>query len=166
MVYVKLIRKTNAGLGYLKSVCNYILNEDKEWGIVSNGVSNDYPDEIYNEMLFTKKYFGKEELNPLIHIIISYDKYVMLNDAQKYGKKCAKYYKDKYQYVLTTHLEKRKIGKDKYYTCHTHILINPVNYRNGKMFNSSIEEMTKFCMYVKKITEARFYKFDYGRGDD
>ncbi len=148
MVIVKVIKNSNPENNYLMYSCEYVFNPEKAIDTGGYGVSSYNAHDAYNQMVLTKKYFNKTSGNPLVHIVISYDKSV--NDAQtacQMSKQCASYYADNYQLLYCTHEKERENSN-----YHTHIIVNSVNYNNGLMFNSNIPNMNQFCDYVSNVT--------------
>ncbi len=132
---------------YLRNACKYVLDSraifSNGYGLSANSVQT-----AYEQMLAIKKYYGKTTGNQLMHLVISYDSSVTSKEqACALSCKLASYYKNEYQVLYCTHSKDR--GCSGY---HTHMIINSVSYRDGKMFISSIENMNQFCKYVSEVT--------------
>ena len=132
---------------YLRNACKYVLDSraicPNGYGVSANSVQI-----AYEQMFAIKKYYGKTTGNQLIHLVISYDGSVTSKEqACALSCKLASYYKNDYQVLYCTHSKDR--GCSGY---HTHMIINSVSYRDGKMFISSIENMNQFCKYVSEVT--------------
>ena len=52
-----------------------------------------------------------------------------------------------YQVVHVVHMENQ--GNSKY---HGHIIVNTVNYKNGKLYHSGWKELGDLAMYIHEIT--------------
>ena len=156
MVFVKLIRNTHGGLHYLKEICKYPSKAEKirsnELAAIGGYGVNPYdPDVAFNQMLKVKRYFSKEEKNPIIHYMISYDGTV--DDAAtacRYTIQLARYFQDQYQVIWAVHHKPH--GKSLY---HAHLVINPVCFRNGRMYHSDMGELRHFCGFVANVTHCK-----------
>ena len=138
---------------YLEHGCDYVLKKNKAIRPGGYGVSPYSLRDACEQMLAVKKYYGKTTGNQLIHLVVSYDDLVKTEEqACALTYKLASYYKDNYQMLFCTHEKDRFCPR---YHYHMHMMINSVNYRNGKMFISSIENMNRFCEYVTEITGRR-----------
>ena len=134
---------------YLFNACKYVMDK-RAIHPGGYGVSPYSLQEAYRQMLAVKKYYGKTTGNQLIHLVVAYDDSVTHEEqACALSFKLASYYKDNYQVLFCTH--ERDEGNPKY-QYHMHMIINSVNYRDGKMFVSDRETMGKFCEYVTDIT--------------
>lgn len=139
---------------YLKHGCGYALN-DRSINPGGYGVSPYSLKDAYTQMLAVKKYYGKTSGNQLIHLVISYDDSVTSEDkACALSCKLAGYYRKDYQVLYCTHSKDRHCSN-----YHAHIVVNSVSYIDGRMFNSSIENMQLFCEYVSEVTgqKTRLY---------
>lgn len=150
MVVVKVKRNTAGEGNYLKNACNYVADK-RAIEVNGYGVSSDNAKNAYEQMMTVKKYYGKTSGNPLLHVVVSYDGSVKsAEQACELSRKCAEYYNPDYQTLCCTHEKDR--GCSNY---HSHIIINSVNYNDGHMINSSIENMNDFCKYVGDITGSK-----------
>ncbi len=154
MEILKVIRHTDGGENYLKNAINYDFKEKTEEDeklieTVGYGVNGTNPEYAYNQMYAVKKYFGKTEDNPLMHFVVSFDNKVdNAETASEYTKNIADYFKNDYQMVTAIHQENQ--GNSKY---HAHIVMNSVNYNNGKLYHSGIGELKQFAMHIHDVTD-------------
>ncbi len=144
---------------YLRNACKYVLDSraicPNGYGVSANSVQI-----AYEQMFAIKKYYGKTTGNQLIHLVISYDGSVTSKEqACALSCKLASYYKNEYQVLYCTHSKDRRCSG-----YHTHMIINSVSYRDGKMFISSIENMNRFGKYVSEVT-GRKVKVDLKNAD-
>lgn len=147
MVVVKVKRDTAGEENYLKNACNYVADE-RTIEVDGYGVSPDNAKDAYEQMMAVKRYYSKTSGNPLLHVVVSYDNSVKSAEkACELSRKCAEYYNSDFQTLCSTHEKDR--GCSNY---HSHLLINSVNYNNGIMINSSVENMNHFCEHVADIT--------------
>lgn len=154
MAIIKVKRDTYSGESYLHNLCCYIEKKNINGETVypvdvgGNGVNFYSAADVQNQMMAVKKFYGKTSDNPLIHLMVCYDESVTGSEqACNLSRKIASFYDDDYQYYYCTH---NKDNEFPHY--HTHILINSVNYINGKLFNSGYENMQSFCKYVADVT--------------
>ena len=155
MVILKQKRITNngEGKGYFRNCIDYVYKEKIEYGEAlvlrgGFGVSYSNPDHTYNQMYAVKKYFGKTGDNPVMHFIVSFDNTV--DDsilARQYMSRIAILFARDYQVIYALHREDQ--GGSKY---HGHIIINTVNYKNGKLYHSGRKELGELAIAIKNIT--------------
>lgn len=111
---------------------NYICNPSKTDGeiLISSHACGHETASLEFEM--TRKNWNSQSKNLARHLIQSFDPDDNLTSstAHEIGLKLAdKALKDKYEYILTTHIDKGHI--------HNHILFNNVSYIDGKAYNSN-----------------------------
>ena len=115
-------------------------------------------------MLFVKNYFHKTQENPLIHFIISFgDEVRKYEKAKAYAVLIGAVFKCRYQLIWAVHQKKR--GDSLF---HIHIIMNSVSFVDGKLYDSSKENLSKFCDEVERITGTgcRYYFAGYCSTDD
>ena len=154
MVVIKVKRDTCGGEKYLKNAVNYV-GDGRAVEIRGYGVDPYNTKNTYNQMMEVKKYFGKTGDNPLMHFVISYDKNIADREtASVMTEQIAESLADKYQLITGIHEEDQ--GGSFY---HAHMIMNSVNYHNGKLYNSSPEEIAKLRDRVAYVTgqKCRFY---------
>lgn len=154
MVVIKVKRDTCGGEKYLKNAVNYV-GDGRAVEVRGYGVDPYNAKNTYDQMMTVKKYFGKTGDNPVMHFIISYDQNVQdANTACKYTKQVTDYFSGNYQMITAVHRENQ--GGSQY---HAHIIMNSVNYHNGKLYNSSPEEIAKLRDHAADVTgrTCRFY---------
>lgn len=72
MANIDVIRNTYGGTRYLENAIQYVQDERPNY-LDSYGVSKHSLPKAMNQMVATRRYFGKDSGNPLVHVIISYD---------------------------------------------------------------------------------------------
>lgn len=154
MVLVKSKRDTyGADSCYLYKALNYLYDNEKALHIGGYGVNPYNLEETFKQMMFVKKYFHKTGDNPLMHFIVSFDDIVKTyNQAKWFAIIICQYFKDRYQLLWAVHRKTR--GDSKY---HVHIIINTVSFVDGKLYNSSREELVRFCSHIQKCTGSLCY---------
>ena len=113
----------------LNNEYDYITNKDKtEYQYYVSGI-NCVPDIAVEEMICTKKQFGKIDKNLAYHVIQSFVKDEVSPDiAHEIGVKLAtELFGDKYEVVVTTHLNTEHL--------HNHIIFNSVSFVDGEKYN-------------------------------
>lgn len=147
MVAVIIKRNTSPENNYLQNACEYVLDE-RAIALGGFGVTPYSATDAYSQMQAERRYFNKESMNPLIHIIISYDQSVIDADtAARLSRQCASFFSNSYQVLYCAHEKDRSCSN-----YHTHLVINAVSFVNGAMFNSGIQNMQPFCDFVATIT--------------
>ncbi len=156
MANIDVIRNTYGGLQYLENAVRYVQDERANY-LDSYGVSKHSVPMAMDQMVATRRYFGKVSGNPLVHVVISYDSSVTdLEQAAQYAAQCAGYFTSRYQVIWCTHEHDTTNG-----SLHTHILINAVSYIDGKMIITGYNEMNAFCNYVSQVTGQKCrFSFD------
>ena len=153
MVSVIIIRNTYGGDLYLRKGCFYVTNHQRAYAPGGHGV--DYTDaySCYDDMVAVKRYYGKTSDNPLLHIVVSYDYGVKdIETASELGKRCARYFDSQYQNVFCTHEADHECS-----FFHTHIIVNSVSYKDGKLISSWYGYMQQFCQFVAYVTNQKPY---------
>ena len=112
------IRNTYGGMRCLENAIQYVQDERANY-LDSFGVSAYSLPMAMDQMVATRRYFGKVSGNPLVHVIISYDASVTdLEQAAQYATQCAGYFTSRYQVIWCTHEHDTTNG-----SLHTHIEI-------------------------------------------
>ena len=153
MVEIKVKRDSSGGNAYMKNALHYVhdKNGERPLSLHGNGVDPTSADAAYEQMYAVKHYFGKTSGNPIVHLIVSYDKTVQdAETACRYTEQIAAYYADQFQTLQCTH--EKLHGKSRY---HTHIIANSVSFVNGMMFRSGVPEMQGFCHHVEQVTGCK-----------
>lgn len=153
MVLVKFKTDLSGGEEYLDNTCEYVYNQEKAISLSGNGVNPNNPNNVFDQMMAVKEYYDKTSNQPLMHIIVSYDTSVTDADtACQYTEEIAAYYQEQYQTLQCTHHTEHKKGEQVRSYYHTHIMLNPVSFKDGKMLNTSHENLDKFCDHVAEVT--------------
>ncbi len=153
MVTIKLIRNTNGGLDYLFRACRYVDNSERAIYVNGFGVNPYNLNDVYDQMLGVKRYFGKTSGNPLVHIVVSFDESVREPwRAVELGLAIAGYFTSNYQVLWCVH---HKIHGDSHF--HIHYVLNSVSYVDGRMFHCGIPELSAFQAFVRSVTGCRVW---------
>ena len=143
MVAVIIKKNTCPDNNYLLNACRYVLDE-RAIAPGGFGVSAYSAETAYAQMKAVREYFNKDSMNPLIHIIISYDNAIPdLTTASAITRVLAQNLAVSNQVLYCTHAKGRGCS-----CFHAYILINAVSYGNGAIFNSSIPIMQEYCKFV------------------
>lgn len=154
MAKVSVIRNTYGGTQYLQNALDYVSDSRALYG-GGYGVNPYNPNIAYNQMMATRRYFGKVSGNPLVHVVVAYNDSVKdINTAARYGQQCAQFFSNRFQLLYCTHEKDVNCGH-----FHTHIIINSVSYINGQMIQTGVAEMKAYCDYVAQVTgqSTQFY---------
>ena len=150
----KRITNNGEGAGYFRHCINYTYKEKLEPGesLVQTkgyGVCDTNPDHTYDQMYAVKEYYGKTGDNPVMHFVVSYDKNKVTDPetACVYTDQIAGFFKNHYQMITAVHQEDQKNS-----LYHAHIVMNTVNYNNGKLYHSGIAELQKLAMHIRNVT--------------
>ena len=126
----KRITNNGEGAGYFRHCINYTYKEKLEPG----------------ESLVQTKGYGVCDTNP-DH---TYDQMYAVTDPETacvYTERIAGFFKNHYQMITAVHQEDQKNS-----LYHAHIVMNTVNYNNGKLYHSGIAELQKLAMHIRNVT--------------
>lgn len=125
------------------AIC-YVENDDKTDQTMYVSGINCSKHNAYNEMVAIKRRFGERGKNIAYHGFQSFAPgEVTPEEAHSIGKETARrMWGDKYQVVVTTHLNTDKI--------HNHFVLNSVSFKTGKKFRNGIGDRLE----LRKISDA------------
>ena len=144
----------------LKGILDYVTNREKTVDRLITGV-NCVAQTALHEFEAVKKQFRKTDGRAYYHIVQAFSPEDKLNfdTAHEIGLKFAEYFSG-YQCIVVTHMNTDHI--------HNHIVMNSVNYENGKKFHQSARKMqqakefsNKLCkQYGLSVTETKADPFE------
>ena len=132
----------------LKTSLNYVMKEEKTEKKLISG-KDCIAENSLNEMIATKKQFKKyQKGRDKIHFIQSFSPNDNLTYelAHEIGLKMAEHFKG-FQVVVATHIDKKHL--------HNHLIINSVNFENGKKFQQSKADLAE----IKKLSNDLCIKY-------
>ena len=137
-----IIKFTNSK-AELKTIINYVTRKDKTNTYLITG-KDCIATSCLEEMKSIKKLYNKNGGRQYIHIIQSFSPKDELDfqKAHEIGIKLANYFEG-FQALVATHTDREHI--------HNHLIINSVNFENGKKFNQSKKDMQKVKDYSDKL---------------
>lgn len=129
----------------LKKLIEYVSNVEKTEHISGKDCM---AISCYEEMIATKKLYKKEDGRQQLHLIQSFDikDKVEAKVAHDIGMELAKYFKG-HQVLVATHTDKEHM--------HNHLVINSVNFENGKKINLSKKDLDKIKEYSNKLCKEK-----------
>ena len=129
----------------MNNIFNYVTRSEATESKLISGV-NCSPDSALEEFKFVKKRFGKEDGRTYYHIIQSFspDDDLTPETANEIGMKLAEYFPD-FQILVATHVNTKAI--------HNHLIMNSVNFENGKKFHQSRDEMLQVKEYSNQLCQ-------------
>ncbi len=162
MGILKVIRKPEADAAYLQHAVDYLINGHS----LLYGGFNVCPERAYEQMQSVKAYYGKTDANQLVHFVISFNSRVWkIGYAEKLARKIAKYYADRYQILYAVHGEVRMNQRGEAANMlHVHMLVNTVDFVDGRVLADDEEAYRKFAEHVAKMTGDRHWKLCFGDG--
>lgn len=127
----------------MNNIINYVMRDEATERKLIDGL-NCTPESALDEFKFVKKQFGKEDGRMYYHIIQSFapDDNLTPETAHEIGMRLAEYFPD-YQVLVATHENTNCL--------HNHLIMNSVNFRNGKKFHQSRDEMLQFKEYSNQL---------------
>lgn len=125
----------------LETLINYVTNKSKVFAVEGKDC---VAESAFDEMMSVKKAFHKEGGREFIHIVqsFSHSEKITLEKVHELGMKLAEYFEN-YQVLVVTHLDREHL--------HSHLIINSVNFENGKKFQQSKKEMEQVKEYMRKL---------------
>ena len=100
---------------------------------------------FYDEVKFVKNLYNKNKGREFIHIVQAFpknEKNINLELVHSLGMQLAEYFSD-YQVLVVTHKDKGHL--------HSHLILNSVNFRNGKKFHQSNKELQMVKDYSNEL---------------
>lgn len=128
----------------LKTSLNYVMKEEKTEQKLISG-KDCIAENALNEMRATKKQYNKyNKGRDKIHFIQSFspNDNLTCEQAHEIGMKMAEYFKG-FQVVVATHIDKKHL--------HNHIVLNSVNFENGKKFHQSKADLKKIKDFSNEL---------------
>lgn len=137
-----IIKFTNSK-AKLKTIIDYVTRTDKTNANLITG-KDCVANSCLEEMKIVKECYNKNGGRQYIHIVQSFSPKDDLDfqKAHEIGIKLANYFQA-FQVLVATHTDREHI--------HNHLIINSVNFENGKKFNQSKNDMQKVKDYSDKL---------------
>ncbi len=125
----------------LETLIKYVTKKSKVFAVEGKDC---VAESAFDEMMSVKKAFHKEGGREFIHIVqsFSHSEKITLEKVHELGMKLAEYFEN-YQVLVATHLDREHL--------HSHLIINSVNFENGKKFQQSKKEMEQVKEYMRKL---------------
>lgn len=126
-----------------RTVINYVCNKEKTTDKLISG-KDCMPESCEYEFAEVKKAFGKTDGRTYYHMIQSFspDDRITPEQAHEVGMQMAELFEG-YQVLVVTHTNKAHI--------HNHLVINSVNFENGKKLTISNQELERIKNYSNSI---------------
>lgn len=126
-----------------RTVINYVCNKEKTTDKLISG-KDCMPESCEYEFAEVKKAFGKTDGRTYYHMIQSFspDDRITPEQAHEVGLKMAELFEG-YQVLVVTHTNKAHM--------HNHLVINSVNFENGKKLTISNQELERIKNYSNSI---------------
>lgn len=137
-----IIKFTNSK-AELKTIIDYVTRIDKTNANLITG-KDCVANSCLEEMKTVKEFYNKNGGRQYIHLVQSFSPKDDLDfqKAHEIGIKFANYFQG-FQVLVATHTDREHI--------HNHLIINAVNFENGKKFNQSKNDMQKVKDYSDKL---------------
>ena len=140
-VYVRLACKSR-NIQRVKELTEYILDPIKTRPEYCHAIGLDL-ERAYEDVIFVKQLHCQTEGRQVLHWILSCDKGVTAEKADRVGEEVLHLLEGKYQALCATHLNTQNY--------HTHIMVNPIDMETGLKFSESKGELIKFRDKVNVI---------------
>lgn len=140
-VYVRLACKSR-NIGKVKELTEYILDPTKTRPEYCHAIGLDL-ERAYEDVVFVKQLHCQTEGRQVLHWVLSCDKGVTAEKADRVGEEILHLLEGKHQALCATHLNTQNY--------HTHIMVNPIDMETGLKFSESKGELIKFRDKVNVI---------------
>lgn len=135
---------------HLQNLAHY-MSDDRKLMIGGNGVNYADADAVASQMENIKAHYGKTKNRAHVQVIAPYNEPGMTAEkACEYTREVAAYFDEDYQTLYCTHQP-----NDNCSFFHSHIMVNPVNFNNGKMMATDADSLKPFCDHVAKVTGTK-----------
>ncbi|WP_405318288.1 relaxase/mobilization nuclease domain-containing protein [Ruminococcus sp.] len=137
-----VVKFVNAG-SPMNNILAYVTRREATESKLISGV-NCSPESALDEFRFVKKRFHKEDGRSYYHIVQSFspDDDLTPETAHEIGLKFAEYFPG-FQVLVATHTNTHAV--------HNHLIMNSVNFENGKKFHQSRDEMLQAKEYSNQL---------------
>lgn len=127
----------------MNNIVGYVTRDEATEQKLISGIECS-PDTALEEFRYVKRKFNKENGRTYCHIVQSFspDDNITPEVAHEIGLKFAEYFPD-FQILVATHYNTEHI--------HNHLILNSVNYKNGKKFHQTAQEMMRAKEYSNKL---------------
>lgn len=145
----------------LEAVNNKYYTHDDLWNLINYATKDEHCTEnvygaqgttkseteiMYQQMLYVKKYFHKEEGRQALHYILSFsndeEEYIGIQEALEIGYKIADCFRG-WQVVFGVHTNTEHL--------HIHFVVNNTSYENGKSFSMGVQGLNQIQAIAKNI---------------
>lgn len=140
MAIIKFVNNSTT----LETTLNYVMKEEKTEKKLISG-KDCIAENALNEMNAVKKQYNKyDKGRDKIHLIQSFspNDNLTYEQAHEIGMRIAEYFQC-FQVVVATHIDKKHL--------HNHIIINSVNFENGKKFHQSKDDLRKIKEFSNEL---------------
>ena len=129
----------------MNNIFKYVTRDEATEEKLISGV-NCSPDTAMQEFKFVKQQFGKTDGRTYYHIVQSFspEDNISTEIAHEIGLKFAEYFPE-FQVLVATHYNTKHI--------HNHLIMNSVNFKNGKKFHQTRDELLEVKAYSNKICQ-------------
>ena len=127
----------------LNNIFKYVTREEATEEKLISGI-NCSSDTAIEEFKYVKQKYGKTEGRTYYHIVQSFspEDNISVETAHEIGLKFAQYFPE-FQVLVATHYNTKHI--------HNHLIMNSVNYKNGKKFHQTRDELLEVKAHSNKI---------------
>ena len=147
MPIVHFVNCKSQSAGGMKTTLGYVSQEKKtviEDRRYVTGI-NCIPTHAYNEMMLTKKLYGKTGGRQYYHLVQSFPKGFEITPEQAHKIACefAETAFGKYECVVATHIDREHI--------HSHIVFNSVSFEDGRKYHSNLNSVKELMRLSDEI---------------
>ena len=129
----------------MNNIFKYVTRDEATEEKLISGV-NCSSNSAMQEFKYVKQKFGKTDGRTYYHIVQSFspDDNISAETAHEIGLKFAEYFPE-FQILVATHYNTKHI--------HNHLIMNSVNFKNGKKFHQTRDELLEVKAYSNKICQ-------------
>ncbi|WP_279145783.1 relaxase/mobilization nuclease domain-containing protein [Clostridium tyrobutyricum] len=140
MAIIKAVNSKNS----IRGIVNYVSNDKKTTEKLMLGLNcSNNPNLVIEEMNFTKKLYNKKSGRQYKHFVQSFNPKDKINPSKaiQIGRELAEKIFKGYEVFIVTHTDKKHV--------HNHFIVNSVNFKNGRKFQQSKNDLKE----MKKIND-------------
>lgn len=129
----------------LYCVTRYVTHDKEGRPLRYCGSPNTRIDHIADDMMFVKRYFGKEHGRLVRHFVVSFDNAhgFCAAELNVIAYRICRYYSDTYQIVFGVHEDTDNL--------HIHFAMNTVSYVDGRMYSEGYTDSYMLKNYINHV---------------
>lgn len=143
--YFEIVNESYSDPKDVYRVTHYVTHDKNGRLLTFCGSPNTSINDPVRQMMYVKRYFGKESGRQVRHFIVSFDNRIPYSEYELYvmGLRICRYYSERYQIIYGVHNDTDNL--------HIHFAMNTVSYIDGKMYSEGYKDSFKLRNYINQI---------------